>query len=125
MMIDHDLGVTRQASYDIKKIDADYFEEAVKLHDKPKIVSNWVMGELLKELKNANLDVKLSKVTPQELVDLIKLVDDDTLSHQNAKLVFEEMFRNGKKAEDVVAAGKIYELAAGKEIGILIEEGSG
>ena len=81
---------------------ADYYEACVKLLDEPKLLSNWVMGELLKELKNNNLEVSSSRVSPEDLVALIQLVQSDVISHQNGKIVFEVMFNEGKKAQDII-----------------------
>ncbi len=81
---------------------ADYFEACVRLYDRPKTVSNWVMGELLRELNNAGTDVTASPVGPERLVRLLKLVDDGTISLKVARDIFPELYASGKEPEEIV-----------------------
>ncbi len=83
---------------------ADYFETCVKLFPQPKTVSNWIMGDLLRELKNNGKDIDDCPVTPERLTDLLKLIDDGTISGKMAKTVFEEIYRSGKPAAEIVKA---------------------
>ncbi len=81
---------------------ADYFEACVRLYDRPKTISNWVMGELLRELNNAGTDVTASPVSPERLVSLLKLVDDGTISLKVARDIFPELYASGKEPEQIV-----------------------
>ncbi|WP_129721332.1 Asp-tRNA(Asn)/Glu-tRNA(Gln) amidotransferase subunit GatB [Xylanivirga thermophila] len=81
---------------------ARFFEETVKLYDNPKTVSNWVMGDLLRLLKDRGIEMAEVKITPEGLIDLIKLVDKGVISISIGKTVFEEMFDTGKDAETIV-----------------------
>lgn len=81
---------------------ADYFERCVELFNQPKVVSNWVMGELLRELKEAGAEVSRSPVTPQQLVDLLTLVEKGTISLKVAREIFPELYRTGQSPEEVV-----------------------
>ncbi|MGH7230724.1 MAG: Asp-tRNA(Asn)/Glu-tRNA(Gln) amidotransferase subunit GatB [Nitrospiraceae bacterium] len=81
---------------------ADYFEACVKLFDHPKTVSNWVMGELLRELNNTGTAVAVSPVSPERLVSLLKLVDNGTVSLKVAREIFPELYVSGKTAEQIV-----------------------
>ncbi|HXF93317.1 MAG TPA: Asp-tRNA(Asn)/Glu-tRNA(Gln) amidotransferase subunit GatB [Nitrospiraceae bacterium] len=81
---------------------ADYFEACVGLYDRPKTVSNWVMGELLRELNNAGADVTASPVGPERLVSLLRLVDDGTISLKVARDIFPELYASGKEPEQIV-----------------------
>jgi len=83
---------------------ADYFETCVKLFDKPKIISNWIMGDLLRELKNDDKEIDDCPVTPERLADLLKLIDDGTISGKMAKTVFEDMYQSGKPPAEIVKA---------------------
>jgi aspartyl-tRNA(Asn)/glutamyl-tRNA(Gln) amidotransferase subunit B len=83
---------------------ADYFETCVKLFNNPKIVSNWIMGDLLRELKNDNKEIDDCPVTPEQLTDLLKLIDDGSISGKMAKTVFEDMYQSGKPPADIVKA---------------------
>ncbi len=82
---------------------ADYYEQTVKAHSSPKIISNWVMGELLGALNEEKKEIVDSPVSPESLAGLVKLIEDKTISGKIAKTVFEEMFRTGKDAASIVA----------------------
>ena len=81
---------------------ANYFETCVKLFNQPKTVSNWIMGDLLRELKNDDRDIDDCPVTPERLTELLKLIDDGTISGKMAKTVFEDMYQSGKPPADIV-----------------------
>ncbi len=81
---------------------ANYYEACVKLHNNPILISNWVMSELLRVLKEKNLIPSQSPITPERLAGLLKLLDDKTISGKIAKTVFEEMIENNKTAEEIV-----------------------
>ena len=81
---------------------AEYFEALVSLYDKPKICSNWVMGEVLGGLKEHNLTIDQCPVTPELLAGILQRIDDNTISGKIAKTVFEEVWKNGKSADEVI-----------------------
>lgn len=71
---------------------ADLFEETVNLGANPKKVSNWLMGETLRLLKEKNEDPEDIRFSAKHLCDLIKLTDDGSVNSTVAKEVFEKMF---------------------------------
>ncbi len=81
---------------------ADYFEACVKLFNQPKTISNWVMGELTRELNLSGVDITASPVTPERLVDLLQLVEKGTISLKVAREIFPELFSSGKAPEQIV-----------------------
>ena len=81
---------------------ADYFEACVKLFNQPKTISNWVMGELTRELNLSGTDVTASPVTPERLVDLLQLVEKGTISLKVAREIFPELYSSGKTPEQIV-----------------------
>jgi aspartyl-tRNA(Asn)/glutamyl-tRNA(Gln) amidotransferase subunit B len=81
---------------------ADYYEECVKLHNDPKLVSNWIMVELLGLLKTKNMEIIDCKVSPLHLSELFNLIKEGIISGKIAKTVFEEMFESLKKPLDIV-----------------------
>jgi aspartyl-tRNA(Asn)/glutamyl-tRNA(Gln) amidotransferase subunit B len=81
---------------------ADYYEACIKHYPKPKVVSNWIMVELLRALNRDGIEVEQSRVTPENLAELFKLVDDGTISGTMAKSVFEAMYETGKPAAEIV-----------------------
>lgn len=81
---------------------ADYFETCVKLFNQPKTVSNWVMGELTRELNDSGTNVGASSVTPERLVGLLEMVEKGTVSLKMARDIFPEFYRSGKSAGQIV-----------------------
>ena len=71
---------------------ADLFEETVAICRQPKKVSNWMMGETLRLLKEKNIDAQDICFSPQNLAKLITLVDSKVINSTVAKEVFEVMF---------------------------------
>ncbi len=71
---------------------AELFEKAVELCRQPKKVSNWIMGETLRLLKEENQEAKNIKFSPEALAELILLVEEGTINGTVAKQVFERMF---------------------------------
>ena len=80
---------------------ADYFEAAVKLHNQPKAVSNWIMGDIMRSLADSR-DIASFAVTPVHLAGMIALIDKGTISGKIAKKVFEQMAETGKMPESIV-----------------------
>jgi aspartyl-tRNA(Asn)/glutamyl-tRNA(Gln) amidotransferase subunit B len=81
---------------------AAYYEEAAKLSGQPKIVSNWIMGELMRLLNADNKELEECPVKPDRLAAMIKMIESGVISTKIAKTVFEEMYKSGKDAETVV-----------------------
>jgi len=81
---------------------ADYFEACVTLFPHPKTVSNWVMGELLRELNNAGISAAASPVSPERLVSLLHLVEQGRISLKVAREIFPELYGSGKPPEQIV-----------------------
>jgi aspartyl-tRNA(Asn)/glutamyl-tRNA(Gln) amidotransferase subunit B len=83
---------------------ADYFEKVAAASGNAKAASNWVMGELLRTLKDRGAAIEQVPLTPAALAGLIALVDSGTISHSTAKDVFAKMYDSGRSADDIVAA---------------------
>jgi aspartyl-tRNA(Asn)/glutamyl-tRNA(Gln) amidotransferase subunit B len=91
----------------MRKDVADYYEEAVRRHRNPKALSNWVMGDLLRIIKERKLDNALVihdwPVAPERLAAMVELLDSGEISGKIAKAVFEEMVSTGKTPVQIVA----------------------
>lgn len=81
---------------------ADFFEKTAKLCGHAKAASNWVMTDLLRLLNEREMEVHESKVTPESLASLIKLVDKGLLNMPTAREVFSILFEQGGEPEAVV-----------------------
>jgi len=81
---------------------AEYFETLVALHGNAKICSNWVMGEVLRALKEKEIAITVCPVSPELLAGMLQRIDDNTISGKLAKTVFEEIWLTGKSADQVI-----------------------
>jgi aspartyl-tRNA(Asn)/glutamyl-tRNA(Gln) amidotransferase subunit B len=81
---------------------ADYFEETACASQNPKAASNWIMGELLRTLKERGITIDQVRLTPDALAGLIRLVDRGTISSTVAKDVFAKMYESGRSADEIV-----------------------
>ena len=83
---------------------ADYFEEASEGFPKPKVVANWVLNELLREVPGDDEKALAAcRIRPAHLVGLLTLIEDGTISGKIAKDVFEKMYRSGETAQTIVS----------------------
>ena len=81
---------------------ADLFEETVAICGQPKKVSNWLMGETLRLLKEKGMDPEEICFSPENLAKLIGLVDSKAVNSTVAKEVFEVMFAEDMDPEKYV-----------------------
>ena len=78
---------------------ADLFEAATAICKKPKKVSNWLMGETLRLLKENNMDPEDLSFAPENLAKLVDLADAGTVNSSVAKEVFEQIFKENVDPE--------------------------
>lgn len=74
---------------------AEYFETALAAYNEPKKISNWIMGEVLRELNDRGTTLATCRVSAEELACLVRLVDDGLISGNIAKTVFKDLFEVG------------------------------
>jgi len=81
---------------------SEYFEAVCRVTPNFKAASNWVMGEILRQMKEQAIPVSAVKIRPEQLGALINLIGDGTISGKIAKTVFEEMLAGGKDPQVIV-----------------------
>lgn len=81
---------------------ADLFEETVAICNRPKKVSNWLMVETMRLLKEHNMDPDELSFQPSNLAKLIMLVENQTINGTVAKEVFEQIFKEDVDPERYV-----------------------
>ena len=81
---------------------ADIFEETTALCGKPKKVSNWLMVETMRLLKEHNMESEDITFTPENLAKLIELADAGTINSSVAKEVFDHVFEENVDPEKYV-----------------------
>ncbi len=102
---------------------ADYYEAAAREYPKPKIVSNWVASELLRELPGDDeAAIARCPIPPKNLARLLALIDDGTISGKIAKDVFEKMYRSGEDAPTIVKREGLIQVADAGALAAVVEQ---
>jgi aspartyl-tRNA(Asn)/glutamyl-tRNA(Gln) amidotransferase subunit B len=99
---------------------AEYFEETVKGGVQAKKASNWIMTELLRELKGE--EICSCKVTAPQLAALLLMVEKNTISGKIAKTVFLEMMESGKDPQAIVQEKNLVQVSDVGELLSLVKE---
>ena len=81
---------------------AEFFEEVAQSSSNPKAAANWILNALVRELKNAGVDISQSPLSSSQLVGLISMIDAGGISGKMAKDVLVQMYQSGKSAEETV-----------------------
>ena len=104
-----------------EKETADYFEEAAK-NSNPKLVCNWVIGELFSVLNKMNKTIENCPIRAGDLSELINLIDDETITGRIAKDVFEIMLETGNNPKTIVDENNMKQVNDLSEIESIIDK---
>ncbi|MBN1142128.1 MAG: Asp-tRNA(Asn)/Glu-tRNA(Gln) amidotransferase subunit GatB [Deltaproteobacteria bacterium] len=83
---------------------AGYFEATVSAGAGPKAAANWIMGDFIRALNDSGLPVSEAPLPPQHLAEMIRRIEDGTISGKIAKTVFQEMWESGEEADRIIEA---------------------
>jgi len=81
---------------------AEYYEKAVKAHNNPKGISNYVMGDLMRVVNEKQCAIDEAGMPPESLAEIVQLLDKQTINGNTAKKLFEEVVETGKKPSEIV-----------------------
>ncbi len=103
----YDLTETEAAVLVEDRTVAEYFERIVVAAEKesgvtPKLINNWISGELFRLLSEQGSDISQVKIEPADFVALIKLVNANTINQPGAKKTFAVMFESGRPPQEIV-----------------------
>ena len=105
---------------------ADYFEDAVKVHPNPKALSNWIVGDLFRVLKERRLDDELYiTVWPapaEHMAQLVQMIDQEQISGKIAKVVFESMLESNHTPQQIVSEKGLEQVSDTNSIGASIDQ---
>lgn len=104
-----------------EKETADYFEEAAK-NSNPKLVCNWVIGELFSVLNKMNKTLENCPIKAGDLGELVNLIDDETITGRIAKDVFEIMLETGNNPKTIVDENNMKQVNDLSEIESIIDK---
>jgi len=99
-----------------------FFNESVRLYPDAKAVSNWMMGDLSRLLNQNGIDIEDCQVKPAGLAEMMKLIQDGTISGKMAKTVFEEIFNSGKDPATIVKEKGLVQISDEGSLAPLIDE---
>jgi aspartyl-tRNA(Asn)/glutamyl-tRNA(Gln) amidotransferase subunit B len=95
---------------------ADYFEACVGIYDKPKIIANWLSGEIMAQLNSRNIGIKELGLSPQGLVGLLKMLDTSAVSGKMAKEVLAEAVETKRSPEEIIASKGLAQISDRLEV---------
>ncbi len=101
---------------------ANYFDACVTLANDAKSCANWIMGEVLRKLKETDTEIADAPITPELLTGLLARIADNTISGKIAKTVFEKMWNNGQTADQVIDAEGLKQVTDTGAIEGLVDE---
>ncbi len=81
---------------------AEYFEEVVAAKADPKLVCNWISGELMRLMNENKVDIRNVGIPAKSLARLIQFLQEGSISGKIAKTVFEEMVQSGKDPATII-----------------------
>jgi aspartyl-tRNA(Asn)/glutamyl-tRNA(Gln) amidotransferase subunit B len=104
-----------------EKETADYFEAAAE-NSNPKLVCNWVIGELFSVLNKINKTIEDCPIKAEDLGELVNLIDNETITGRIAKDVFEIMLDTGENPASIVDANNMKQVNDLSEIETVIDK---
>ncbi len=97
-----------------------FYEEALSVNNSPVSIANIVANEVARELKEKQADTL--KFDARQIAELVKMVDDGTISSKIAKQVFEEMTKSGEDPAQIVEAKGLVQISDPAQISPIIDE---
>ena len=121
-MRDYELNADESFTLTGERALADYFEATIKASGNHRSAANWILSELLRELKNSETEISGCKIKAEDLGAMIRLIDDKTISGKIAKDVFAEMFATGKAPADIVKEKGLVQITDTSAIEKIVDE---
>lgn len=101
---------------------ADYFEACVSLHPSPKGICNWINNDVLREINERKISINEFLITPEMLIELIKLVENKTISSATAKELFTAMVNSGEDPRIIVERKGLKQISSEEELELIISD---
>ena len=99
-----------------------FFDKVLELGANPKTAVNFIMGEIAAYLKEAKVEISETKLTPENLAELIGLIEKGTISNNIGKqILIEDMITNGEKASAIVERKGLSQISDEGAIKVLVQ----
>lgn len=99
----YELSYNEAAQLTADRDAAEYFETVARITTNPKLSANWMLGELTRELNNSSKTISESKITAEDLAELIQTIESGKINNNQGKEVLAEMFASGRTAAEVIS----------------------
>ncbi|MES1163430.1 MAG: Asp-tRNA(Asn)/Glu-tRNA(Gln) amidotransferase GatCAB subunit B, partial [Rhizobacter sp.] len=101
---------------------ASYFETAAKASGQPKLIANWLMGEVSRRLNAAESTIEASPVSAAHLATLVGRIHDGTISNNGARQVFDALWNgDGQDVDAVIAAKGLRQMSDSGELEAIVD----
>ena len=101
---------------------AKFYEEVVIIGGNPRTVCNYILGDLLRLLNTKNMKPEDIKISPKNLVDLIKIIESGKISNTAGKEVFKEMFNSDKNPNAIIEEKGLVQISCIDEVTKIVDE---
>ncbi len=122
LMQNYELSYSDASQLVAEKDLAEYYETTAKASENPRVSANYILGELTRELNNANKTAAESPVSAENLAALIKTLDAGKINNNQAKEVFVEMFASGKTADEIIKEKGFEQISDSGQIEKIVDE---
>ena len=121
-MQDYELSADEAATLTAPRELADYFEAVASAAGNHRAAANWILTELLRELRQAGIEIASCRISAADLGALIRLIDNQTISGKIAKEVFPEMFATGQSPAAIIEAKGLVQITDTSAIEGIVDE---
>lgn len=120
--LEHGLPMYDASVLTAEKAIADYYEEVCSVGKNFKACSNWIMTELMGHLNLAKKEIQSSPIKPQDLGQMIDLIEKGVISGKIAKTVFQEMWSSGKSPDIIIKEKGLVQITDPQAIEKMVDE---
>ena len=99
---------------------SDYYDEAIQYTKEYKLVSNWILGEVMAYMNKSNETITELKMKPAYLAQMINFIEDETISSKQAKKVFDLMVKTGQDPETIIEQNHMKQISSPDEIRAIV-----
>lgn len=101
---------------------SEYFEEVLKYNDNAKFICNWIMGDFSAFINKDSISIRESRILPQNLGELVQMIDSQEINSKIAKAVFLEMYNTGDNPRQIILRNGLNQISDKGELESVISE---
>ncbi|MFC1507484.1 Asp-tRNA(Asn)/Glu-tRNA(Gln) amidotransferase subunit GatB, partial [Thermoproteota archaeon] len=122
LMTQYDISRQNAMTLIDNKALAEFFEESAAKYSHPDLLGNWIVGDLLSYLYEMDIELKDAKLMPRDLVKMLELIDDGTISGKIGKELLKEMLISGKSPDEIINQKEMRRISDSEYLNQLTEE---